>query len=839
VKKCDVFCKVLLLWLLLPATVYGQRASQARVDSLVARLEMTREDTAKVTLLVRIANNYRFMQSAKARDYYQQGVDLSAKAGAPKYIMLANESMRSYLFSQKDFEGADRYFEHLQKLADPDLRAQSLMAAGYDYYQAGQNDRALHYFKRGVSLPGISLRNASLLNLYLGSAYYSRLDSAAIPHYQKALSGFTRLNDRTNMRMILQNLGGFYMSVRQDFKASMKYYRQAVDMGRGLPEDQSSAMLKRTLASVYQVTGDTVSALALYGDALKTLKRIGDTNGVIQLLGNMSMLHFEQKDYNQALKEGEEVLALTEGKASKTELEQYYNTLSWIYYTKKDYEKALAMLQKVLPTKNRTILGTIGSIYRDAPEAVLRKAGIDPANRYQLALSYLEESLKGAETDKQLGPVFYRDSYQELSLAYEKVKDYPKAYAYFNRYVTLKDSIAQLFNSKELVRIVEESKHFHIEDSLKLQEQMVNSRLEKQVLIAMQQQQALLLNRQQLTLANREKDLQRLNFLKTQAFLQVEQGKRKVKEQQLKTARQEQQLAETSLLLQKSELAAQRTQGKIFLGGIACLLLISFFIGKNYIDQRRSNRLLTRANTEITEANAQISFEKQRSEDLLLNILPADVAEELKEKGSANARLFDEVTVLFTDFVNFTTVSERLSPAELVSELHFCFMAFDRIISNYRIEKIKTIGDAYLAVGGLPNADKDHAVNIVKAALEIRAFVQRRKAEVGDRTFDIRIGIHSGSVVAGIVGVKKFAYDIWGDTVNTAARMEQNSVPGEINISETTYILTRNVFSFTYRGEITAKNKGALKMYFVETPQPEPERTGPVPVSHSPEPVNC
>ena len=214
--------------------------------------------------------------------------------------------------------------------------------------------------------------------------------------------------------------------------------------------------------------------------------------------------------------------------------------------------------------------------------------------------------------------------------------------------------------------------------------------------------------------------------------------------------------------------------------------------------------------------NRQVKAEKRRSDLLLLNILPADVAEELKEKGTAEAKLFNEVTVLFTDFVNFTTISELLSPQELVDELHHCFKAFDEIVTTHHIEKIKTIGDAYLAVSGLPNANLNHAANAVKAALEIQKFIDNRKRELGDKTFDIRIGIHSGSVVAGIVGVKKFAYDIWGDTVNTAARMEQNSAPGKINVSETTYELVKDKFMLVYRGEIEAKNKGALKMYYVE-----------------------
>jgi class 3 adenylate cyclase len=157
-----------------------------------------------------------------------------------------------------------------------------------------------------------------------------------------------------------------------------------------------------------------------------------------------------------------------------------------------------------------------------------------------------------------------------------------------------------------------------------------------------------------------------------------------------------------------------------------------------------------------------------------------------------------------------------MSPQGLIDELHACFRAFDEITTKYQIEKIKTIGDAYLAVCGLPLPDAQHAENVVKAALEISAFMADRLAKLGsNRTFALRVGIHSGTVVAGIVGVKKFAYDIWGDTVNTAARMEQNSESSKINLSQTTYDLVKDTFKCTYRGEIDVKGKGMMKMYYV------------------------
>ena len=246
-----------------------------------------------------------------------------------------------------------------------------------------------------------------------------------------------------------------------------------------------------------------------------------------------------------------------------------------------------------------------------------------------------------------------------------------------------------------------------------------------------------------------------------------------------------------------AEVKAAHRRNYELIGAAAFLLLLGF-------------TFLLRKNIKL------LGVEKKRSDNLLLNILPEEVATQLKDTGSAAARNFDNVTVLFTDFVNFTEATGRMKPETLIQELDTCFKKFDAITSKYNIEKIKTIGDAYLAVCGLPHPDPKHAENIVKAALEIADFMQDREAKLGNNTFGIRIGIHTGPVIAGIVGVKKFAYDIWGDTVNTAARMEQNSSPGRINISQSTYELVKDHFNCEYRGEIDVKGKGVMKMYYVE-----------------------
>ena len=235
-----------------------------------------------------------------------------------------------------------------------------------------------------------------------------------------------------------------------------------------------------------------------------------------------------------------------------------------------------------------------------------------------------------------------------------------------------------------------------------------------------------------------------------------------------------------------------------------------FLIGLLAIGLFRRNKFIQRTKKIIEE-------EKRRSDRLLLNILPEETAQELKEKGSVQAKQFNAVTVLFTDFKGFTQYSENLSPEALVATLGTYFSKFDEIIERHGLEKIKTIGDAYMCAGGLPFPSKDHAHNMVKAAFEIAEFVDNAKKneKATEMTFDIRIGINTGPVVAGVVGTKKFAYDIWGDTVNVASRMESMSEPGKINISENTYALIKDDFECEYRGEIEAKNRGKLKMYFV------------------------
>jgi ligand-binding sensor domain-containing protein/class 3 adenylate cyclase len=226
---------------------------------------------------------------------------------------------------------------------------------------------------------------------------------------------------------------------------------------------------------------------------------------------------------------------------------------------------------------------------------------------------------------------------------------------------------------------------------------------------------------------------------------------------------------------------------------------------------------------EVVAQSQEIEGQKVRIEDLLLNILPKQISEELKDKGKATARRHEAVTVMFTDMKGFTKAAEKMTPEQLVNELDHCFIGFDEIIGRYGIEKIKTIGDAYMCAGGVPMEDPHHANKAVLAAMEVRSLMEAWRVEreaKGQEPWILRIGAHSGPVVAGVVGKRKFAYDIWGDTVNTASRMESSGVPGEVNVSGATYELIKDRFECEHRGKVEAKNKGQIDMYFVRRIKP-------------------
>jgi len=269
-----------------------------------------------------------------------------------------------------------------------------------------------------------------------------------------------------------------------------------------------------------------------------------------------------------------------------------------------------------------------------------------------------------------------------------------------------------------------------------------------------------------------------------------------------------------SLAVANANLALREAESnrKLNYAIIAVLLLLAAGSTYSFVRARQNTQVLKAKNETIRE-------EQERSEALLLNILPTLVADELKKQGKTKARYFEDVSVLFADFVGFSQIAEQLTPQQLVTELDTCFQKFDEIIAKYGLEKIKTIGDAYMCAGGLPDGGGSMLRDMVSAAKEMQAWLLEWNAgreKAGLPRFDARIGIHRGPVVAGVVGSKKFAFDIWGDTVNIAARVEQAGEGGRINISGEVYNVIKNFVTCQYRGKIAAKNKGEIDMYYVE-----------------------
>lgn len=253
------------------------------------------------------------------------------------------------------------------------------------------------------------------------------------------------------------------------------------------------------------------------------------------------------------------------------------------------------------------------------------------------------------------------------------------------------------------------------------------------------------------------------------------------------------------------------------IGGVLILLVAVIYA---FVWVRTKRLEIEKAKLEkiVQERTFELSAEKQKTDELLLNILPSEIAEELKRNGSAEARGYEKVSILFTDFKGFTTISGKVPPKELVKDLDEIFAAFDDIVAKHDLEKIKTIGDAYMCVGGVPNVSENHAQKAILVGKDMVAFMEtfnKRKRDAGADEWLIRVGIHSGPIVAGVVGKSKFAYDVWGDSVNVASRMESSSEPGRINVSAETYELAKEDFEFEYRGALQAKNKGDLDMYFV------------------------
>ena len=435
----------------------------------------------------------------------------------------------------------------------------------------------------------------------------------------------------------------------------------------------------------------------------------------------------------------------------------------------------------------------------DTALAAAKKAGDS-----DLIIKSVESRSKIEKDDRD-----YREAYQIVE----------EAFKYFSQNGTSISDLEEKYE-RQRVALLQEKKRLEQEINLLTdeREELVSDRSRLQ-----QRQQELVRDKAIVEEKITEKDerLATISEAKERADSVVQTKEREVKSLTRERLEQEAVLKTKEALLAKASLEAEQNrriaeqaaarQNQLLIlatfGTLLALLLLVLFL------------IARRSRSRLAEKNKIIEVERQRSDELLLNILPKSIAEELKEFGKAKARKYEQVTVLFSDFKNFTSISEKLSAEELVEELDKCFKAFDFILSQYEdIEKIKTIGDAYMCASGL-SSRRGIPNNIIRAALEMQQFLNEQKQEkmrLGKPFFEARIGLHTGSVVAGVVGVNKFAYDIWGDTVNIASRIEANGEEGRVNISNTTYGLVKYQFDCEYRGKVQAKNKGLIDMYYVQ-----------------------
>ena len=588
------------------------------------------------------------------------------------------------------------------------------------------------------------------------------------------LAQLPKAADDTNKVNLLVDLSFTYVSTNPDEGISIG--KVALTLAEKLNWEKGMADANMRIGNNCVTKSDYPRALEYFLNALTVYEKLGDKTGTAKDLSNIGIVYHYQADYPKALEYYFRALSIAEELGNKTSIALTIANIALTYTKQRDYPKAEEYYFKALKILEElgnkagiaATLGNIGDVYTDQKD-------------YSKALEYYFKALKMNEAFGNkfriasalgtIGKVYLalgRDSNNiQLKQLFggNKTTALQQAKGYTDSAIVIDKEIGDLKNLSIFYNQLSEIQTLQGDNKSALESFKMYSIFKDSVF-------------------NLEKDKKltqismQYEFDKKETFTKAEQEKKDIQ---------------------------QRLTLYSIMAGLVSMIVFSIIV------YRQRNKV--KIQKQIVEK------EKSKSDDLLLNILPAEVAEELKATGTAKAKAFTMVTVMFTDFKDFTRVSEKVSAELLVDEIHDCFSAFDKIIEKHKIEKIKTIGDAYLCASGLPVSNYTHAVDMLNAAFEIRNFMAQRKKEKeakGEIPFEIRIGIHTGPVVAGIVGVKKYAYDIWGDTVNIAARMEQNSEAGKINISGSTYELVKTKFTCEQRGKIEAKNKGMIDMYFAE-----------------------
>ncbi len=612
----------------------------------------------------------------------------------------------------------------------------------------------------------------------------------------------------TNKVNILNGLCGYY--INDNPNQALVYNNEAHKLAIELKYNKGEADSYNIIGYMYDNQYNYSEALSYFNKALCLYEKIDNKYGMMCSYNNIGFMYNKLENYTKALDYHKKVLKLRIESGDKRLIGKSYNIIGDIYFYQKEYSKALVCYYKTLKIGkelkfNRGIsasynrIGTVylfqkkykkalGSFFKAIkiaeeieykPTAAMAYGNIGEMyhiqKKYLKALYYYFKSLK--LYDEVHDNVQLTDVYINIGNIYYEQSNYKKALTYYNKGLILSKELENKKTTRDIYEKLSEI-YFKVNDLKKAYD-----------LYDLYFKYYDSINNAQ---SNMDFNNKEYEYEREEKMLQIKSQEYKIKRQKVEAE-------------QKYEKGKQLyTQKIVYVAGLCLLSLIVVIIFAGYMMKIRDNKIITK--------------EKQRSEDLLLNILPSEIAKELKQYGEVVAQSYNLVTVLFTDFKDFTKMSKILSPESLVNEIDYCFMEFDRIIGKYEIEKIKITGDVYMCAGGLPIANTHNPVDVVKAGLEIQKFMETYKIEKekkGQPFFEIRLGIHTGRVVAGIVGVKKFAYDIWGDTVNIASRMESSGEAGKVNISGHTYELVKEHFACTCRGKIKAKNKGEIDMYFV------------------------
>lgn len=598
--------------------------------------------------------------------------------------------------------------------------------------------------------------------LYLESKPEAALDYALQAHRMAIV-----LKYNTGAAMALQ-YAGMSCSSQRKFKEARKYFNDALALQENTGEQENTANLHAKLGNTLLHDGEYTLALNHYEKAIALRKLMNDSLGVADLYTNSGIIYGLQGSHTLALRSHLLALKTYEELQEEKRIASSSANIGLIYMGQKNYEEALKMYEKALGIRRKAqdlkgvsdMMVNIGNVYH-AQEKYTEALEMQ-LQALQLRKDMSDE-LKMASSYSNIG-----NSLKTSGNYTEALDNYFLSLHLFTKQNDKRGIVQSNVNLGELYYELHDhpKAHEYLEKAIKMGEE---TGLKNLVRKAYEYQSQLFADERKFE----EAYTTYLNYNKL--------------DKEISNTETSQQIAQMSLRYE--------------------------------IEQKERDAEAERIkNAELTKAYSSLENEKKRSDELLNNILPEEVSEELKQFGKTKARSFDIATVMFADIQGFTRISEQLSAEEIVSGIDEYFEAFDKIIESLGLEKIKTIGDAYLCAGGIPVADEQHAVKTVKAALEFLKVSEelrsKRKAE-GKQSFDFRIGIHSGKIVAGVVGIKKFAYDIWGDTVNTASRMQTSSEPNQINISEATYRLIADQFPCEYRGEIEVKNKAPMKMFFV------------------------